>query len=219
MKKFFNQAALATLVGAAALFAFQSNSMADNPKWKPPITGTKLDQYTAHPKRHLVMETKQGKITLQLFDKVAPEHVANIIELANSHFYDGSAFHRVIPGFMIQGGDPNSKDDDLTNDGTGNGPRRIKAEFNEIHHARGILSAARTSDPNSASCQFFICHADAGFLDKQYTVFGQVIDGIDVVDKIVALPDVTGADAGTVGQRGANPGKAAEVIKVYVEGE
>jgi len=220
MKKFLTQTALAVLVGVAALFASQTTTMADNPKWKPPITGTKLDQYTAHPKRHLVMETKQGKITLQLFEKAAPEHVQNIIDLANSHFYDGTTFHRVIPNFMIQGGDPNSKDNDFSNDGQGNnGSKRLNAEFNEIHHARGILSMARTPDKNSASCQFFICHADAGFLDRQYTVFGQVIDGMDVVDKIVNLPDAAGHTPEQIQQGGANPGKAAEVIKMYVEGE
>jgi cyclophilin family peptidyl-prolyl cis-trans isomerase len=190
-----------------------------NSDYKPPITGTKLDQYTAHPKRRLVIVTKQGTIKLQLFEKAAPKHVANIIALAKSHFYDSTTFHRVIPGFMIQGGDPNSKDNDLSNDGTGNGPHLIPAEFNEIHHARGILSMARTSDPNSASCQFFICVADAGFLDKQYTVFGQVTDGIDVVDKIVSLPDATGRPPAAIQQGGANPGKASEIMKMYVENE
>ena len=103
--------------------------------------------------------------------------------------------------------------------GTGGSGKNVNAEFNSVKHKRGIVSMARSNDPNSASSQFFIVVADSKFLDRQYTVFGQVIDGIDVVDKIVALPDVTGADAGTVGQRGANPGKAAQVIRVYVEGE
>jgi cyclophilin family peptidyl-prolyl cis-trans isomerase len=188
------------------------------PNYKPPITGTKLDQYTSHPKRRLVIVTKQGTIKLQLFEKAAPNHVANIISLADSHFYDGTYFHRVIPGFMIQGGDPNTKDNDYSNDGQGNnGSNRLKAEFNAIHHERGILSMARTPDVNSASCQFFICVADAGFLDRQYTAFGQVTDGIDVVDKIVNLPDVTGKPHDP--NSGSNPGKAAEVIKMYVENE
>ena len=199
--------------------AYSMTPETQNTTYKPPVTGIKLDQYTAHPKRRLVIVTKQGTIKLQLFDKVAPKHVANIIALADSHFYDSTTFHRVIPGFMIQGGDPNSKDNDLSNDGTGNGPNRLPAEFNEIHHARGILSMARTSDPNSASCQFFICVADAGFLDKQYTVFGQVIDGIDVVDKIVALPDATQRSPGQVHDQGANPGKASEILKMYVEND
>ena len=187
--------------------------------YKPPITGTKLDQYTAHPKRRLVIVTKQGTIKLQLFEKVAPKHVANIMTLAKSHFYDGTTFHRVMPGFMIQGGDPNSKDNDLSNDGTGNGPERLPAEFNEIHHSAGIMSMARTSDPNSASCQFFICVADAGFLDKQYTVFGQVTDGMDVVDKIVNLPDATTRTKQQISSQGTNPGKASEIQKMYVEGD
>ncbi len=215
---------ISTMLAAAFLLCSAAitnatTTLGTGPKYKPPITGTKLDEYTSHPKRRLVIVTKQGTIKLQLFEKVAPNHVANIIELANSHFYDGTYFHRVIPGFMIQGGDPNTKDNDYSNDGQGNGPRRLKAEFNSIHHERGILSMARAQDPNSASSQFFICVADAGFLDHQYTAFGQVTDGMDVVDKIVNLPDVTGASPSVVKQRGANPGKAAEVIKMYVENE
>jgi cyclophilin family peptidyl-prolyl cis-trans isomerase len=216
-KKFNHTITLAAAVVIVAVASFITNAatiMGTGPTYKPPITGTKLDQYTSHPKRRLVIVTKQGTIKLQLFEKVAPNHVANIINLANTHFYDSTYFHRVIPGFMIQGGDPNTKDNDYSNDGTGNnGTNRLMAEFNEIHHSRGILSMARTNDPNSASCQFFICVADAGFLDKQYTVFGQVTDGMDVVDKIVNLPDVTGKPGGT------NPGKAAEVYKMYVEND
>ena len=135
------------LVLAVITFAAFTN-MPTPTTYKPPITGTALDKYTSHPKRHLVIETKQGTIKCQLFEKAAPNHVTNFLDLAKSHFYDGTTFHRVIPGFMIQGGDPNSKNDDLSDDGTGNGPRRINAEFNEIHHDRGILSTARTNDPN-----------------------------------------------------------------------
>lgn len=205
-------AAIFTITGAANIAGTTDN-------YKPPITGTKLDQYTAHPKRRLVIVTKQGTIKLQLFEKVAPNHVQNIIDLANSHFYDGTYFHRVIPGFMIQGGDPNTKDNDYSNDGMGNGPHQLNAEFNNIHHERGILSMARAQSPNSASSQFFICVADAGFLDHQYTAFGQVTDGMDVVDKIVNLPDVSGKTPQQVSQMGANPGRTAEVTKVYVENE
>jgi len=197
-----------------------ATTLGTGPKYKPPITGTKLDEYTSHLKRRLVIVTKQGTIKLQLFEKMAPNHVANIIKLADSHFYDGTYFHRVIPGFMIQGGDPNTKDNDYSNDGQGNnGSVRLKAEFNNIHHERGILSMARTNDSNSASCQFFICVADAGFLDHKYTAFGQVTDGMDVVDKIVNLPDVTGRPADQISRGGANPGRAAEVIKMYVEND
>ena len=218
MKTILKQTALAMLVGVAALCASHTTSMADTPKYKPPVSGTNLDKLTSHPKRHLVIVTKQGTIKCQLFEKLAPNHVANFTDLANTHFYDSTYFHRCIPGFMIQGGDPNTKDNDYSNDGTGNGPRRIKSEFSDVHHSRGILSTARTQDPNSASCQFFIMHADAGFLDKQYTVWGQVIEGMDVVDKIVALPDVTGQPPDPSG-RGSNPGREAEILKMYVEGD
>ncbi len=214
--------AAASLVIAAAITAsFTHTLSAMNPEtgYKPPVTGTNLDKATAHPKRHLVIVTKQGTIKCQMFEKVAPNHVANFMDLAKTHFYDGCTFHRTISGFMIQGGDPNSKDDDLSNDGTGNGPRRINAEFNDIHHTRGILSTARAQDPNSASCQFFVMHGEAGFLDRQYTVWGQVIEGMDVVDKIVALPDVTTRSKDQIAQQGPNPGKAAEILKMYVEGE
>jgi peptidyl-prolyl cis-trans isomerase B (cyclophilin B) len=134
-----------------------------------------------------------GEIQLRFFPDVAPGHVKNFIELAEKGFYDGTHFHRVIPGFMIQGGDPNSKGPDRTTHGTGsymeNGkPRYVKAEFSDKPHVRGTVSMARASSPDSASCQFFICVADARFLDKQYSVFGEAISGMDVADKIVATP-------------------------------
>jgi cyclophilin family peptidyl-prolyl cis-trans isomerase len=134
-----------------------------------------------------VLKTSLGTIVFRFFDKDAPNHVANFKDLANTHFYDGTTFHRVIPGFMIQGGDPNSKDADRSNDGMGNGPRMLKAEFNQNKHLRGTVSMARANDPNSASCQFFICVAPAPFLDGKYTVFGQVVEGMDTVDKIVSV--------------------------------
>jgi len=136
----------------------------------------------------VILHTSLGEITLGLFPDLAPKHVENFLDLARSGFYDGTTFHRVIPGFMIQGGDPLSKDDDPTNDGTGSGPRRLQAEFNARSHRRGIVSMARSSDPNSASCQFFIMHADYPSLDGKYSVFGEVRSGMEVVDKIVAVP-------------------------------
>jgi len=135
-----------------------------------------------------VIDTRFGKIVLEFFPDVAPNHVASFKKLARSGFYDGCTFHRVIPGFMIQGGDPNSKDGDRSNDGMGGPGYTINAEFNNRKHLRGTLSMARTSDPNSAGSQFFICVADQPRLDGQYTVFGQVIKGMDAVDKIVNLP-------------------------------
>jgi cyclophilin family peptidyl-prolyl cis-trans isomerase len=131
------------------------------------------------------LETTAGTITLELFPDKAVNHVRNFIELARSGFYDGTNFHRVIPGFMIQGGDPNTRSGPRDTWGSGGSPKTLNAEFNDVHHARGILSMARTNDPNSASSQFFICVADAGYLDGQYTVFGKVQSGMDVVDKIV----------------------------------
>jgi len=135
-----------------------------------------------------VIETKLGNIELKFFPDVAPIHVNNFIELAKKGFYDGATFHRVIPGFMIQGGDPNTKSPDRSKHGMGDPGYKVKAEFNAKQHKRGILSMARSQDPNSAGSQFFICVADAPFLDKQYTVFGEVVSGMDVADKIVSQP-------------------------------
>jgi peptidyl-prolyl cis-trans isomerase B (cyclophilin B) len=132
-----------------------------------------------------VIETKLGNIELRFFPDVAPNHVNNFIELAKKGFFDGTTFHRVIPGFMIQGGDPNTKNPDRSKHGMGGPGYTIKAEFNDKHHNRGILSMARSSNPDSAGSQFFICVADSSFLDKQYTVFGEVVSGMDVADKIV----------------------------------
>ena len=132
-----------------------------------------------------VIETNFGNIVIQLFPDVAPGHVENFVKLAQDGFYDGTTFHRVIPGFMIQGGDPNSKDEDRSNDGQGGPGFTINAEFSDVPHKRGILSMARAQDPNSAGSQFFIVVKDSNFLDGQYTVFGEVIEGMDVADKIV----------------------------------
>ena len=137
-----------------------------------------------------IIETKFGNITLKFFPEVAPGHVQNFIDLAKKGFYDGTTFHRVIPGFMIQGGDPSTKDPKAprSRHGTGGPGYTIKAEFNDTHHARGVVSMARAQDPNSAGSQFFVCVADAGFLDRQYTAFGRVVRGMEVADKIVSLP-------------------------------
>ncbi|MDI6753394.1 MAG: peptidylprolyl isomerase [Thermodesulfobacteriota bacterium] len=136
----------------------------------------------------VVIETKHGNVTLKLFPDVAPNHVSNFIDQAKKGFYDGTIFHRVIPGFMIQEGDPNTKNPDRSKHGMGGPGHTIKAEFNEKPHKRGILSMARAADPDSAGSQFFICVADAPFLNKQYTVFGEVVSGMEVADKIVSQP-------------------------------
>ncbi len=135
-----------------------------------------------------VIETRLGNIELRFFPDVAPNHVNNFIELAKKGFYDGTTFHRVIPGFMIQGGDPNSKNSDKSRHGMGDPGHSVKAEFNDKPHKRGILSMARSSDPDSAGSQFFICMADSFFLDKKYTVFGEVTSGMESADKIVQQP-------------------------------
>jgi len=134
------------------------------------------------------IETRFGNIELKFFPDVAPNHVNNFIDLAQKGFYDGTTFHRVIPGFMIQGGDPNSKQPDKSKHGQGGPGYTVKAEFNNKPHKRGTLSMARAAHPDSAGSQFFICVADSSFLDKQYTVFGEVISGMDVADKIVKQP-------------------------------
>jgi cyclophilin family peptidyl-prolyl cis-trans isomerase len=132
------------------------------------------------------LHTSMGEIDLQFFPDVAPGHVKNFIDLSEKGFYNGTKFHRVIAGFVIQGGDPNTVSGSRSTWGTGGSGKNIPAEFSSIHHARGILSMARSNNPNSASSQFFICVADVGQLDNQYTVFGRVTKGMDVADKIVA---------------------------------
>lgn len=145
-------------------------------------TNVIADETTAH----AVIETNLGNIELQFFPDVAPKHVENFLTLAQSGYYDGTIFHRVIPGFMIQGGDPNTKGTDKSKYGQGGPDHSVKAEFNERSHKRGILSMARSQHPDSAGSQFFIVVADSQFLDGQYTVFGEVVSGMDVADKIVS---------------------------------
>lgn len=145
-----------------------------------------------------VISTKYGDMIVEFYPDVAPMHVESFIALANQKYFDGTTFHRVIPDFVIQGGDPNSKLENRSLHGTGgragkffgvgdeNDPSTwlIPQEFNSIPHEKGILSMARTNDPNSASSQFFVCHGDPSFLDNNYTVFGKVIQGLEVIDSI-----------------------------------
>jgi peptidyl-prolyl cis-trans isomerase B (cyclophilin B) len=137
-----------------------------------------------------VIETKFGNIELEFLADKAPGHVKNFLDLARKGFYDRSTFHRVIPGFMIQGGDPNTKDPKAARSqhGTGGPGYNIKAEFNDVSHKRGVVSMARSSAPDSAGCQFFICVKDSTFLDRQYTAFGRVVSGMEAADKIVGAP-------------------------------
>lgn len=133
------------------------------------------------------IETRLGSIEIEFMPDKAPGHVKNFMDLARKGFYDGTTFHRVIPGFMIQGGDPNTKDPKMPRErhGTGGPGYQIKAEFNDVSHKRGIVSMARAQDPDSAGCQFFIVVKDSVFLDRQYTAFGRVVKGIEVADAIV----------------------------------
>jgi len=148
-----------------------------------------------------VISTKYGDMVIEFYPEIAPMHVESFKILANEGYFNGTLFHRVIPGFVIQGGDPNSKLDDRSIHGTGGRAGKffgigdendsstwlIPQEFNATPHVKGTLSMARTNDPNSASSQFFICHDVASFLDNNYTVFGQVIDGLETIDAIVNL--------------------------------
>ena len=136
-----------------------------------------------------VLETTQGKIVIEFFPEEAPNHVANFINLTDSGFYDGVLFHRIIPGFMIQGGDPNTKTDDNSTWGIGGPGYSIDAEFNDIKHNRGIVSMARSQNPNSAGSQFFIVHQNSNFLDEQYTVFGRIAtqESFETLDKLASI--------------------------------
>ncbi|PYQ20483.1 MAG: peptidylprolyl isomerase, partial [Acidobacteria bacterium] len=139
------------------------------------------------PAPRAVVETRFGEMEIELLPDKAPGHVKNFVDLAGKGFYDGTTFHRVIPGFMIQGGDPNTKDRNASRDrhGTGGPGYTIKAEFNDVAHKRGVVSMARSNEPDSAGSQFFICVKDSPFLDRQYTAFGRVVRGMEVADKIV----------------------------------
>ena len=140
------------------------------------------------PSEQAVIKTSYGEMTVAFWPDVAPKTVENFKKLAREGFYDGTAFHRIIKGFMIQGGCPNTKEGQSGMPGTGGPGYMIKAEFNAKAHVRGVLSMARSSSPDSAGSQFFICHGDARFLDRQYTAFGELVSGVDVLEKIANVP-------------------------------
>ena len=139
-----------------------------------------------------IISTSYGDMTLSFWSDVAPKTVENFKKLAKEGFYDGTAFHRIIKGFMIQGGCPFTKAGAPGMPGTGDPGYEVKAEFNEKHHARGVISMARSAHPDSAGCQFFICHGEAGFLDRQYTAFGQLTAGDSVLEQIATVPTKSG---------------------------
>jgi peptidyl-prolyl cis-trans isomerase B (cyclophilin B) len=152
---------------------------ADQPKENKPVNTNEV----------AVIKTTEGEMVLEFWPEVAPKTVENFKKLAKDGFYDGTCFHRVIKGFMIQGGDPKTKDPSKEGEwGTGDPGYKIKAEFNERSHVRGVISMARSNNPDSAGSQFFICHGNPKFLDRQYTAFGKLIKGDDVLEKIATTP-------------------------------
>ena len=151
--------------------------------------------------------TDKGTMVVTFFPEQAPQHVRSFLSLAQQGFYDGIAFHRIVRNFMIQGGCPHSKRGATGQPGTGGPGYRLPAEFNDIAHTRGVVSAARSRDPNSAGSQFFIVHAEhADFLDGQYTVFGRVEEGLDVLDAIASID----CDFGPAGER-SQPKERVEI--------
>lgn len=157
------------------------------------------------------MNTSAGEMTIAFWPEVAPKTVENFKKLSREGFYDGTAFHRIIKGFMIQGGCPNSKEGASGAPGTGDPGYKIKAEFNDKSHQRGVLSMARSNDPDSAGCQFFICHGDASFLDRKYTAFGEVTKGIDVLEKIANTPTEV-----SFGGEKSKPAQRVEILSVKI---
>ena len=162
-------------------------ALADETKTNTPTNATMSTP--ANTNEVAVITTTEGTMVIEFWPDVAPKTVENFKTLANKGFYDGTCFHRVIKGFMIQGGDPLTKDPGKEDQwGTGGPGYQIKAEFNDKPHLRGVLSMARSNDPNSAGSQFFICHGEPRFLDHQYTAFGKVIKGDEVLEKIATTP-------------------------------
>ena len=153
------------------------------------LAGCGQTKPTAPEKEVAVISTTEGDMVIEFWTDAATNTVANFKKLAKAGFYDGTCFHRVIKGFMIQGGDPLTKDPSKEAAwGSGDPGYKIDAEFNDHPHVRGVISMARSADPNSAGCQFFICHGNPSFLDHQYTTFGKLIKGDDVLEKIATTP-------------------------------
>ena len=153
-----------------------------------------------------IIHTNYGDMTVEFWPDVAPRTVDNFLKLSREKFYNGTAFHRIIKGFMIQGGCPNSKIGARGTPGTGSPGYMIKAEFNNRAHVKGVLSMARSSDPDSAGSQFFVCHGDASFLNNKYTAFGKLVSGEEVLNKI--------ADVRCVGQEGSTPTERVEITSI-----
>ena len=155
-----------------------------------------------------IIHTHFGDMTVEFWPDVAPRTVENFLKLSREKFYDGTAFHRVIKGFMIQGGCPNSKIGARGMPGTGSPGYQIKAEFNNRAHVKGVLSMARSADPDSAGSQFFVCHGDASFLNNKYTAFGKLVAGEETLNKI--------ANIRCVGMEGSTPTERVEITSVEI---
>ena len=170
---------LFTFAVALTMCTSKKPEVKENPRYE--MTVMQFDSQTKQ-------DTLVGKIVLELFPDIAPKHVQNFDSLVAAKFYDGCAFHRVIPDFMIQGGDPNTKDKPKETWGMGApGQTKIPAEFNDMKHVPGILSAARTNDPNSATSQFFLMHGVSQHLDGKYTIYGKTVSGLEVIDKVAKV--------------------------------
>ena len=191
-------------------------------KAPPKKKETRVTKPRDYAKTLATFKTSQGDVTIRFFFDKAPGHVKAFVDLAASGFYDGTLFHRVIPEFMIQGGDPLTKDPEVpvVRYGTGSRtdargvPVNLRQEFNDVRHTRGIVSMARASDPDSASSQFFIVVKDSPFLDRQYTVFGEVVEGMHVVDRVVMTSDSDLAD-----RSGGRPRSYQKILKVELSVE
>lgn len=185
MEKVMKQTFSAIILACLVFWGTSTGSWAGS----PPLQLVEQKAAAQSKAPHAILKTKFGEMEIVLFPELAPNHVESFVKLAKSGFYNGTIFHRVIPGFMIQGGDPYTKDPSKRDRyGTGGPGYTLPAEFSKVAHERGILSAARTADPNSAGSQFFIMVDKAPHLDGQYTVFGEVIKGMDVADMILKQP-------------------------------
>lgn len=190
-----------TVVLVAACHFFQESKVSSNQE--------NQQQMNKNITEVAVINTTEGALAVEFWSDVAPVTVENFKKLAKSGFYNGTCFHRIIRGFMIQGGDPKTKDPALEAEwGTGGPGYNVKAEFNSRPHVRGVLSMARAAHPDSAGSQFFICHGDARFLDGQYTAFGKVVKGDDVLEKIATTPCVSS------GRENSKPTKRIEIKSI-----
>ena len=189
MKLVMSLCAFGVALGLVTAQARQANNQTTTAPKPEKESETKGEKSAVNTNEVAVIKTTEGEMVIEFWTDVAPKTVENFKTLAKKGFYDGTCFHRVIKGFMIQGGDPLTKDPSKeANWGTGDPGYKIKAEFNDRHHDRGVISMARSANPDSAGSQFFICHGEASFLDGKYTAFGKLIRGDDVLEQIANTP-------------------------------